>query len=94
MVKLKRVASNLTMIEIQKRSGACALALHFSYETCVAFETETSPLTVTENYWGVTTGKHLNMIDTGSKEARARRLKSGDFDAALALAFTDLAGAL
>ena len=41
--------------------------LYFSYETCVAFKKD-GILTVTQNEWGSTTGKHLNWIS--SKEDR------------------------
>lgn len=39
---------------------------------------------VRENAWGRTTGKHLNIIDGGGKEARAARLPSNVFEQAYA----------
>jgi hypothetical protein len=35
----------------------------FSYTTCVAFYSTEFGLTVSENIWSKTTGKHLNYID-------------------------------
>lgn len=46
---------------------------YFSYETLVAFG-RTGNLTVCENVWGPTAGRHLNAIDGGRKERRV------DFD--------------
>lgn len=42
---------------------------YFSYKTLVAFKTK-GKLYVIENYWGPTTGKHLNWIDGGNKKDR------------------------
>lgn len=42
---------------------------YFSYDTLVAFEYR-GWLTVRENVWSNTTGKHLNTIDNGRKELR------------------------
>ena len=41
--------------------------LYFSYETCIAFE-KGDKMIATQNKWGSTTGKHLNLIS--SKEDR------------------------
>lgn len=41
-----------------------------SYNTIVAFRGGGYPLTVRENEWGPTTGKHLNAIDGGDKKGR------------------------
>jgi hypothetical protein len=38
------------------------VTIYFSYQTIVAFEYE-GELTISENIWSVTTGKHLNMIE-------------------------------
>lgn len=46
------------------------ITLYFSYETLIAFEGfigGSSQKVVIKNQWGVTTGKHLNFIDGGSK---------------------------
>lgn len=51
----------------------------FSYETPVAFSTGDSGLIVHKNIWGTTTGKHLNWIDDGDKEAKARRVNAAQF---------------
>jgi len=56
-----------------------ALDLYFSYKTVVAFRYE-GKLTVCENTWGTTTGKHLNWIDGGNKKSR---LSYEDFQAEL-----------
>lgn len=49
------------------------LCLYFSYQTVVAFRAPGYPLTVSENAWGPTTGKHLNWIDGGDRKARLPR---------------------
>lgn len=58
----------------------------FSYETVIAFSVN-GTLTVRENDWSATTGKHLNYVDNGDK---ASRVPTGRFleigrDAGLAL---------
>lgn len=57
--------------------------LYFSYDTIVAFNGTNSKGKsfdcVHTNDWGNTTGKHLNWIDGGSKEAKAKRLNDGEF---------------
>ena len=54
------------------------VTLWFSYETVVGFRDWRTGrgLRVTQNYWGPTTGKHLNWIDNGDK---ASRLDADDF---------------
>lgn len=52
--------------------------IYYSYETIVAFMGYNSKgtyfgLTVSENCWGPTTGKHLNWIDGGRKDKRLSR---------------------
>jgi hypothetical protein len=60
-----------------------SLSLTFSYETVIAFD---SPYAygVSENAWGPTTGKHLNRVDGGTKEAKAARLSREAFEEKLA----------
>lgn len=53
-------------------------SIYYSYDTVVAFEGTNSKgvrfgLTVSENCWGPTTGKHLNWIDGGRKDKRLNR---------------------
>jgi len=55
---------------------------YYSYDTLVAVRAN-GRLMVRENYWGPTTGKHLNWIDGGSKEAKAKRLNEADFEQAI-----------
>lgn len=62
-------------------SGRC---YWFSYTTLVAFTDGQGNRYVRSNTWGPTTGKHLNAIDGGSKEAVRERLSEADFDAAYA----------
>jgi hypothetical protein len=62
---------NLSRVTIGK------LVLWFSYKTCVAFYSPGYGKVVSENYWGATTGKHLNSIDGGNTNAR---LKADDFE--------------
>ena len=61
-----------------------ARTVYFSYDTVVAFRGKNSNgeffNCVHSNDWGTTTGKHLNFIDGGSKEARSKRLNDEDFN--------------
>lgn len=43
---------------------------YFSYQTLVAFFGPKNGRVVQRNYWGKTTGKHLNWIDHGRKDER------------------------
>lgn len=55
------------------RKGKSGITLYYSYDTIVAFRGVIDGnyrLVVHKNEWGVTTGKHLNMIDGGNKDAR------------------------
>ena len=53
---------------------------YFSYETLVAVNAGEGTKVI-KNYWGPTTGKHLNAIDGGDKEAKANRMDTDEFDA-------------
>lgn len=59
----------------------------FSYSTPIAFTSVRvsrfrtfSIRVVRENDWGPTTGKHLNWIDGGDKDAKNRRVNSNTFE--------------
>lgn len=56
---------------------------YFSYRTCVAFRAG-GRLIVRENVWGPTTGKHLNWIDGGDRDAKLDRISGERFEAMLA----------
>lgn len=60
--------------------------LYYSYKTIVAFRTAKTGLVVIQNYWGPTTGKHLNWIDDGDKKSR---LKQDEFKAKLEAALIE-----
>lgn len=53
--------------------------LAFSYDTLVAFRTPGRPWKVRTNVWSNTTGRTLNALDGGGKEAKAARLSETDF---------------
>ena len=53
--------------------------LYYSYKTIVAFYDLQDGLVCCENVWGVTTGKHLNWIQSDKK----KRVKSEQFDTML-----------
>lgn len=57
--------------------------VYYSYKTPVAFHAG-ERLYVRENVWGPTTGKHLNAIDGGDKEAKAARVGENEFKVRLA----------
>jgi hypothetical protein len=46
------------------------LTLWFSYRTLIAFQVGGQHPIVIQNYWGPTTGKHLNAVDHGDKSGR------------------------
>ena len=48
------------------------ISLWYSYQTIIAF-TFRGERYVTQNIWGSTTGKHLNMIDGGNRNERLDR---------------------
>ena len=58
----------------RSKANKHGLTIYYSYETCIAFrgyiDAENCGLFVIKNYWGSTTGKHLNAIDGGNKEKR------------------------
>jgi hypothetical protein len=54
----------------------------YSYTTPVAFQVDGRARVVRENDWGPTTGKHLNWIDVGDKDAKKARVSSADFETA------------
>ena len=77
-IEIEQIKPNFTKINIGTTT------VWFSYETPIAFKNGTwSTLVVRENVWGTTTGKHLNWIDGGTKEAKANRVSSDEFDRAL-----------
>lgn len=53
---------------------------YYSYRTLVAVRVPFAGMVVHENDWGPTTGKHLNWIDGGDKEAKASRVDSETFE--------------
>lgn len=46
------------------------LTLWYSYNTIIAFRGGGYPMTVRQNDWSTTTGKHLNAIDGSDKKGR------------------------
>ncbi len=57
----------------------------FSYKTPIALMAPGIGRVVRENEWGPTTGGHLNHVDRGTVEAKARRVDGDRFAEALAL---------
>lgn len=71
--------ANLTTVTVRD------LTIYFSYTTPVAFESEGRGLVVSENIWGTTTGKHLNLIN----KVKSHRIPNEVFMAQLANATND-----
>ena len=67
----KEIGANQREVRNFKSVKIGAITLYISYETIVGFCTPPTGLCVTENVWGPTTGKHLNMIS--EKEDRIPR---------------------
>ncbi len=59
-----------------------SLTLVFSYQTVIAFQQGWGSWVVTVNYWGPTTGKHLNWVS----EDKESRLEDDEFQAQLKVA--------
>ena len=76
-IGIERIKPNLTKVNVG------TVTVWFSYATPIAFKVYGQPRVVRENVWSTTTGKHLNYIDGGDKEAKERRVPSEDFNAAL-----------
>ncbi len=76
-LSIEHVAPNFVKVWIQG-SGWVA----FSYKTIIAFACG-GTVTVRQNDWSTTTGKHLNAIDGGSAEAKKARLTAAEFEAAM-----------
>ena len=70
-VKLSRPTQrNTPLVCIEFTDKGDWLELYFSYETIVAFRERGNKVVVSQNFWSVTTGRHLNEIDGGRKEDR------------------------
>ena len=52
------------------------LVVWYSYATMVAFQVDGQDKVVSENRWGVTTGKHLNAID----REKSKRVNQKEFE--------------
>lgn len=63
------------------------LVLYFSYETIIAFNPhDGKPVRVRVNEWGPTTGKHMNIIDGGTKS----RFIANEFNDRLNIALANI----
>lgn len=58
-------------VTVQKGNGG--VVFYYSYETIVAIEWGGFNSAVSENVWGPTTGRHINWLDNGNKNARLPR---------------------
>jgi hypothetical protein len=47
------------------------ITLWFSYRTCIAFQVDGEPARVSENLWGPTTGRHINLAPAVQRSPRA-----------------------
>ncbi len=63
-----------------------SLTLAFSYQTVIGYQEGWSAWRLTENYWGPTTGKHLNWLDERKKD----RLEDALFSLGLKTALKSL----
>lgn len=72
-LELHPVKPNLTLVRIGD------LSVFFSYKTPVAYQHVTGHRATSQNEWSNTTGKHLNSIDGGTAEAKAKRIPHAKF---------------
>lgn len=73
------LAPNFTRLDIG------TVTIWYSYQTTIAFMAD-GKKTVRVNSWSSTTGKHLNAVDFGTKDAKAARVSGEEFERLLALA--------
>ena len=76
-IGIEQIKPNFTKINVGTTT------VWFSYNTPIAFQVDGQPRVVRENVWKNTTGRHLNSIDGGTKEAKERRVSSDEFNRAL-----------
>lgn len=72
-----------TYLRTTKNLYSCTdngITVFYSYQTPVAIQDENNILYVSQNYWSVSTGRHLTWIDGGSTEAKNKRLKNDVFE--------------
>lgn len=62
-----------------KRIDIGPITIWFSYTTPIAFMVQGRDKVVRQNEWSVSTGRHLNLIDGGSAEARRARVTGAEF---------------
>lgn len=67
---------NYTIVELCFDSTV--VNLYLSYETCIAFEINGEKY-VSENTFGTTTGRHINLAESDLGTSRKDRLKRTDF---------------
>lgn len=67
----KEIGTNQREVRNFKSLKLGSITLYYSYDTIIGFCTPNTGLCVTENVWGSTTGRHLNMIS--EKEDRIPR---------------------
>ena len=79
-VRLSNIASNFHELEIKD------ITLWFSYKTVVGFRAPKTGFVCIENYWGPTTGKHLNYIQPDKK----KRVSSDKFNEMLEAILNEL----
>lgn len=75
---------NFTIVHIEL--GNSYLSLAFSYETVVGYKRGWAKWVVTQNYWGPTTGKHLNYLN----DDHSQRVDADTFEAGLSEALASL----
>lgn len=76
----KEIGANQKEVRNFKALKLGSITLYYSYDTIIGFCTPNTGLCVTENVWGTTTGRHLNMIsekkDRIPREEFKKRLES------------------
>lgn len=58
----KEIGANQREVRNFKALRLGLITVYYSYDTIIGFCTPNTGLCVTENVWGTTTGRHLNMI--------------------------------
>ena len=69
---IEKFSTSATILRIGK------MEIFYSYETAVAFTLEGQPLVFSENLWGQTTAKHLNLFKA-RKGATVGPVERGEF---------------
>lgn len=81
------INASFNIVPDHHRVSLGQVTLYFSFDTIIGFDDDRDNgkpgRVVRENVWGPKTGRHLNSIDFGTPEAKAKRVPGDEFEALL-----------